>query len=347
MSEHVVVRNVYHMMAYAFRSIGLDEYARLGAEDFDGVEDLMAAILAIGVGMQRKRGIERSYSSVQDDIAGIRGHVDARATTRLRATGSHLASCTWDELSEDTYKNRVLKTVGELLVSSELVARDKMLELKRSLLALRNVGTLSPSRIEWGRLRYHRNNASYQLLMNVCHMVVTSMLLSKDGKARLAEFSDGQALHALYEGFVLEWFRRHHGELRPSARVVPRATEGEVPGFLPQLVTDVTLKGPGHTLIVDCKCYDRILNAHYGKEIAAPAHVNQIFSYVLHEAHTSEVPVSGMLLYALTDRDKARSERWVDLGHDFYLWTLDLGKPFEEIAGRLEEIATIAAHPHR
>lgn len=338
----IVVRNVFYMMAYAFRALDLEEYSRLSTEEFDGVEDLMAAILTIGIDTQRKRGLERGYTAVSEDIAGIRGRVDARSTARLRARQTNLVACEWDELTEDTYKNMILKTVGELLVSSDLVGRERRRELRRSLLALRDAGELDPHRIEWGRLRYHRNNASYQLLMNVCYMVVKSMLLSEEeGATKLAKFGDSQKLHALYERFVLEWFCRHHPELKPSARVIPRSIEGDVPSFLPQLVTDVTLRGPKSTLIIDCKCYGKILNMHHDKEIASPAHINQILSYVVHEGYTSNKPVGGMLLYALTDKDAVKEEHWIDIGHDFYLWTIDLGQDFSAINTRLESISEI------
>ncbi len=338
----VVVRNIYHMMAYAFRALDIEAYARLGTEEFDGVEDLMAAILTMGIDLQRKRGLERGYSPVREDIPGVRGRVDARSTARLSARSAARVACEWDELDEDTYKNRVLKAVGGLLVSSELVDPGRRKALKRSLLALRDVGELDPRRIEWGRLRYHRNNASYQFLMSVCRMVVESMLLTQDdGEVRLASFSDPRRLHALYEAFVLAWFERHHPELSPSAREVGRSLEGEAPPFLPRLYTDVTLVGESSTLIVDCKCYGSILKTHYGREIASPANLNQIFSYVVHEGHASGRPVSGMLLYALTEEDVEQRARWTEAGRDFYLWTLDLGREFPEIHAQLDEVAAL------
>ena len=318
----------------------IDKYTRLETEDFDGVEDLMAAILSMGIDLQRKRGFERGYSVVREDILGVRGRIDARSTARLAARNSSRVACEWDELNENTYKNRILKTVGGLLVASDLVDRKRRKALKRSLLALRDVDDLDPKRIEWGRLRYHRNNASYQLLMNVCYMVVESMLLTQDeGETKLAAFKDSQELFALYEAFVLAWFERHHPELRPSAKEVKRSVAGDDPGFLPRLYTDITLVGKDATLIIDCKCYGRILKTHHEREIASPANMNQIFSYVLHEEYASGRPVSGMLLYALTAREEDRQSHWNETGRDFYLWTLDLGQEFGAIADRLEEMA--------
>ena len=338
----VVVRNIYYMMAYAFKVLTISEYARLTTEDFRDVEDLMAAILTVGIDAQRKRGFERNYTENIDEIQGLRGRVDVRGTAKLRQRGSCLAICEWDELTEETYKNKILKTVGTLLLASNFVEKQRRLELKRSLIALRDVKMLDPTRIEWNRLRYHRNNASYQLLMNICYMVVRSMLMTNDeGNARLASYSDSQQLHALYESFVLAYFRRHHPELNPTAKEIQLGVKGEIPSFLPRLKSDVTLQGANRTLIIDCKCYGKILRMHYDKEIASPANLNQISRYVTNEAYGNANEVSGMLLYALTERDAEQRSHWNEAGHDYYLWTLDLGREFKDIAAQLEQIAAL------
>lgn len=339
-TSRVVVRNIYYMMAYAFNVLTVSEYARLATEEFDGVEDLMAAILAIGIDTQRKRGFERDYTAIVDEIRGIKGKVDIRSTAKSWQRGSELVTCEWDELAEDTYKNRILKTIGSLLVASEVVSRERRLELKRSLIPLRDVSLLDPSRIKWNQLRYHRNNATYQLLMNVCYMVAKSMIISNGaGDIKLVNYSDSQQLHALYESFVLAYFRRHHPELNPKAKEIRLSSTGDIPSFLPRLKSDVTLQHAGRTLIIDCKCYGKILRMHYDKEIASPANLNQIVRYVTNEAYGNDAVVSGMLLYALTDSDETQRSCWNEAGHDYCLWTLDLNREFEGIASQLELIA--------
>ena len=59
--DRVVIKNIYYMMAYAFRALEVKEFAKLNSEEFDNFADLMAAILAVGIGLQRKRGFERDY----------------------------------------------------------------------------------------------------------------------------------------------------------------------------------------------------------------------------------------------------------------------------------------------
>ena len=71
--EKVIVRNIYYMMAYAFKALGLDEYASIETEEFEHVEDLLAAILSNGISSRLKRGLEHGYAEVSEDFLGIRG----------------------------------------------------------------------------------------------------------------------------------------------------------------------------------------------------------------------------------------------------------------------------------
>ena len=45
----VLIRNIFHLMAYAFRAVDIRDYDQIGSEEFDGMDDLLAEILLIGV----------------------------------------------------------------------------------------------------------------------------------------------------------------------------------------------------------------------------------------------------------------------------------------------------------
>ena len=46
--DTVVIKNIYYMMAYAFKAIDISDFKRLEVESFGNVLDLLAAILAAG-----------------------------------------------------------------------------------------------------------------------------------------------------------------------------------------------------------------------------------------------------------------------------------------------------------
>ena len=335
----IVIRNVYYMMAYAFRALGLREYEKLKTEEFENADDLLAAILAIGISTQLKRGLERSYHEVEEDIPGVCGRLNVAATARHAMSGRSLTRCAFDEFDEDTYKNRILKRTAEVLVACSNVGPERKRELKQCLLFLRDVSSIDAGRIEWARLRYDRNNRGYMLLMNVCYMVLNDNVLTDEtGEKNLASFLSGRELHNLYEKFVLEYFRKHHsGRLKASAKVIDQGSD--LPAFLSRLQTDVTLEGPTGTLIMDCKFYRRILGRYYDHEALSEGNRYQLHAYTSGEQYATGRHTEGMLLYAKTSEEGIDPADWEFAGFSYHFRTLDLDCEFSQIAAQLDAIA--------
>jgi 5-methylcytosine-specific restriction enzyme subunit McrC len=57
----IKIQNIYHMLAYAFGVLNESGYRSVSDEEFEYVYDLLAAILAKGIGHQIKRGLGREY----------------------------------------------------------------------------------------------------------------------------------------------------------------------------------------------------------------------------------------------------------------------------------------------
>ena len=73
----VIIRNLYVMMAYAFRAIHKEGTDRVATETFHHLHDLLAEILVRGVGSQVKRGLHHDYLNRSDPLATVRGRIDA------------------------------------------------------------------------------------------------------------------------------------------------------------------------------------------------------------------------------------------------------------------------------
>lgn len=337
--DSVVIRNIYYMMAYAYRALSVGEYVKLASEKFESANDLLAAILCLGLSLQFKRGLEKDYRELDEDLSSIQGRIDVRETMKLASSGTCKAHCQHDELSQNTLKNQILKAAAMRLIGCTDISSDRQRELKRYLLKMRDMDAANLAQVEWKRLAYHRNNGGYQMLMAVCRMVAEGLIPNEDTDGVTGRsFLSDRALSALYERFVLEYFRRHHPELNASAKIIEPPKSEERPSFLPTLKTDVTLEKGDSTLIIDCKCYGRILQCHYGHKALSAANVNQIHMYVSEEAYASNKHVEGMLLYAKTFEEVEESS-WSVAGLRYHLRTLDLGVEFAQIARQLDDIA--------
>lgn len=40
-----------------------------------------------------------------------------------------------------------------------------------------NVDGVNPRKIQWSGIKYHRNNTTYKMLLNICYLVIEGMLI--------------------------------------------------------------------------------------------------------------------------------------------------------------------------
>ena len=99
------------------------------------------------------------------------------------------------------------------------------------------------------------------------------------------------------------------------------------------------LKKGGRTLIIDTKCYGRVLRARHEVGKVHNHNLYQIFTYVMNEDKDGSGSVSGMLLYAKTAEKISPDMSFYIKNNHFMVKTLDLNTDFKSIKEQLESIA--------
>ena len=336
----IFIKNVYYMLAYAFRILTSEQYEKVEAEPFDNVHDLFAAILSKGISRQLKQGLYREYVAHSDDLTTLRGKIDMPGTVKLRIGHQRELACDFDELSENNLLNQILKTTSLLLIRHGEVSRENRASLKQALMFFSNVDVIEPNLIRWSTIRFSRNTQSYQMLITICQLVLKGLLITtQSGEHKLMSFLDDQAMSRLYEKFILEYYVKHWPRARPrSPRIEWKLDEGE-PTMLPVMQSDITLTSDEKVLIIDAKYYTKNTQERFSSHTIHSANLYQIFTYVKNqEASDPNKDVAGMLLYARTDQEIQPDARWRIHGNEILTQTLDLGHDFPIIAAQLDEI---------
>ena len=159
----------------------------------------------------------------------------------------------------------------------------------------------------------------------------------------MATISD-EHMAALYEKFILEYYRQHHGELNPSAAYVEWNLDEDNDDiaikFLPNMKTDIMLKKGDRTLIIDAKYYTHTMQQNFDKYSLHSANMYQIFAYVKNMDKNSTGKVSGVLLYAKTEETMTPDFKYSIGGNIISASTLDLSKDFKIIEEKLENLIT-------
>ena len=341
--KSILINNIYHMLSYAFQNLSQSIYDDVAIESFDEMYDLLAAILAKGIGLQLKQGLYREYINRQEELSVLRGKINMSGTIKNQLVHKRVLTCDFDDLSENNLFNQIIKTTVSLLLRNDTVKSKYKDDLKKKMLFFSNIELLEPTSIRWSSIRFQRNNQTYRMLISICQLILEGMLMTTDtGEYRLASFLDEQHMCRLYEKFILEYYNRHYPELKVSASQIPWSVDDGVRTMLPMMQSDIHLQKGNTVLIIDAKYYSHTTQTQYDKHTLHSNNMYQIFAYVKnrdYEFGEEEHTVSGMLLYAKTEEEIQPDHVYQMHGNQITVRTLDLNLPFVDIAGQLNQIA--------
>lgn len=336
--KNICIKNIYYMLAYAFTNLKFDDIKKVSAEEFTNIHNLLAAILAEGIGKLLKQGLYREYINCSENLSTVRGKIILPETVKNITAGRRKIFCDFDELSENNLFNQILKTTARLFLRNENVADKYKNLLRRELLFFSAVEEVQPQFIYWQNLRWKKNNQTYQLLINICRLVLEGMILTtSSGELKLKNFLDDQKFYQLYEKFLLSYYQKHFPQFKPRITQFDWATDGEK-NFLPKMKTDITLSAGDKVLIIDAKYYSKTLIKNYGKQTIHSANLYQIFAYVKNFSFKTSKQVAGMLLYARTEEQIQPNNIYKICGDTISVKTLDLNQDFAEIQSQLANI---------
>lgn len=175
--KSILIKNIYHMLSYAFQTLNQENYEDVAVESFDEMYDLLVAILAKGIGIQLKQDLYREYINRQEELPVMRGKINMPGTIKNRLAHERVLTCDFDELSENNLFNQIIKTTVTLLLRNAKVKFEYKDDLKKKMLFFSNVDTLEPTSIRWLAIRFQRNNQTYRMLISICQLIIEGMLL--------------------------------------------------------------------------------------------------------------------------------------------------------------------------
>jgi 5-methylcytosine-specific restriction enzyme subunit McrC len=314
-----------------------------GIDDSPDLPNLFANILSTGVRRLLRRGLDRGYQTLTEELVGPRGRLRLdrmiAEATLLRGT----AVCDYDELTHNVLHNQILKAT---LLSLSRCA-DVQRETRHDLRSLsRRFQDVSPIRLGAGHFRLvalHRNNSEYSFLMRLCEFVYWSLLPDVQGTGSRFQsiLEDEVKMSKVFEAFLRNFLRTHLPDYRVRAEQldwdVADASEADLQ-LLPRMLTDITLRGADRTTIVDAKFYkDALRDGPYGRRVHSQ-HLYQLVTYLQHERlrHPPEHRLSGILIYPAVEQSLRLTYRLLDI--PVLVATVNLARDWHSIDRELRQL---------
>ena len=339
----IPVQNIYYLLLYAWDRLHEGSVIDVSGVDRTDIVDLFARVLDGAVRHVLRRGLDRSYVAVTEEVVGVRGRVSIAPTVARLFHKQGRTVCEFDELTADNAINRIVRaTLRSLMARRDLDAdlKQKLRFLDRS---FSDVSIVPLSRSSFRQVQLHGNNGFYAFLIQLCQLIHESVLVAADqsGGAIFREFVK-EKLPALYERFVYEFYRRERRDLRVQREQIRWAATAKDPedlGYLPVMRTDISLRGERRCLIIDTKFYREALEGRFDTEKLISGHLYQIYAYLKNLEARDEIDTQAeaMLLYPAV-RQRLRLDYQIG-GHRVRVCTVDLGADWRSIREELIALA--------
>jgi 5-methylcytosine-specific restriction enzyme subunit McrC len=238
----------------------------------------------------------------------------------------------------DVVHNRILKAVLGVLARSPDIEAGLFGELRDLRARLAAVTDAPLSRHLFTQLQLSRNTGHYGLLMKICEMVLELAMPQEGGQgSRFADIlQDEKRMSAIFEAFVRNFYRREQEVFSVASELIAWNIGLESPGYvhyLPSMLTDVTLRSPDRTIVVDAKFYrEALVSRHGGQDKVRSDHLYQILAYLRNLAPRKGPyeRAEGLLLYPRTGDSELRLDFRL-VGHRVRACTVDLTRRWTDI----------------
>jgi 5-methylcytosine-specific restriction enzyme subunit McrC len=342
MAKSIPIRNLYYLFLYAWGLFPEGKSVEAGAISGPDLLDLFARVLANGVRRLLRRGPDRGYLEVAKETAAPRGRFLLTDTLKKGVMVRGRAVCAFDELTPDVPHNRVLKATLRTLADAKGLNTELAHDLRLLHRRLVGVADLPLSCAIFRPVQLSRNSRHYGLLMRVCELILGNLLPGEgEHQTRFADILEDEAqMSTVFEAFVRNFYREEQDAFAVAAEQVAWDVVCAEPWqarYLPTMRTDVTLRSPERTIVMDAKFYRKTLvNYMGGTEKVRSAHLYQLLTYLRHIQPVSEAQSrpEGVLLYPRIDGLNLRMEYLLG-GYRVRVCTLALDLSWSEIHAEL------------
>ncbi len=335
-STAIPVRNLWLLMLYASRLYQRDQDLRKGSVETnpDELFVLVSEILVVAAERRLQRNLGRQYRSRSATLPRVRGQIDVLTTESKMLLAQGRVACTFDELSVDNLRNRVLRTA---LVLAARHVGDLTLERRaRGLaetLAQYGVSTKSVTQREAVQLTLGRNEQVDADAIDAARLLIQMAIPAEEVGTQHNREPEREAakIRTLYEAAVRGFYRavlpaewtvaagevHHHWPVTdPSSGLA---------AVLPIMKTDTLLQSESRRVIVETKFADALKPNQFGAHKLSRDHVFQLYAYVQsqHGKDALSTTAEGVLLYPVVGQHLDESA--TIQGHRYRFLTVDLG----------------------
>ena len=254
----------------------------------------------------------------------------------------------YEELSRDVLHNRIVKTTMSRLATVTNLDDRLRADLMRLALRIPDIAEVELREDLFRRVQIHRNNADYDFLLDLCHLLARYLLpTARAGTVHFRDFmADDKEMGLLFEAFVRGFLRIEcpglgvgKGHKQFAWNEVP---EGDAVKRFPIMETDIYVPGAGgRSVIVETKCVGNPFVGAGGDRTDSlrSDHLYQLFAYLMNHAQSYPAEPSALCVLLYATVAVTFDYRYRVHGHPLWVRSVDLAKPWQTVRADLHRFA--------
>ena len=111
----IPIRNLYFIFCYAWAQFPGGSTVDVGVDECPDLQNLFGKILIEGVNRLIRKGLDRGYRELVEEVRSPRGRILLDETTKGQTMRRGSVVCRYDELSHDVLHNQIIKAISAIL----------------------------------------------------------------------------------------------------------------------------------------------------------------------------------------------------------------------------------------
>jgi len=205
----IPIRNLFYLLSYVWDVDWEMEWSAINAEKSGDALNLLAKILTISTDRIIRRGLDRGYKDVSEEMFGVRGRIDIANTIKRNGFANAKLTCNFEELDYSVLHNQIIKTTLVNLSHVNGLNKDLREEILDLTHRLKAIESIELNQNIFSKVRFHSNIRGYRLPISVCKMIYDQLLPSETvGRYEFVNMTD-EKLFRIFEKFILEFYKKH------------------------------------------------------------------------------------------------------------------------------------------
>lgn len=332
-------------MCYAWDKLDEGRKVEVAESDYKDLINLFGRVLVNGCRHLFKKGLDRNYVEITQEYFGIKGKIEFKESLNKNLFKQGRSICSFDQFEYNILQNQLLKATLYRITKVNGLESALRKEIWGCYWRFVEVKDIEVEVSLFSKVRIHRNNSFYDLLLRICKLIIENTVLDqRTGTYHFKEFMGSEkAMANLFESFVRNFYKieqKDYSVRREDIQwdAIPIGESNA--GYLPKMQTDITLESSHRKIIIETKYYVNALTSRYDSEKYNSANLYQLYSYLRNIENKLSNPLNssceGILLYPTVDY--SLNEKYESGSHFIRIATIDLNQSWPNIRLNLLEL---------